>query len=71
MHTWSHQYTTSLTNEQVFAELYYTKLVIKRVLGYSPRCFRPPFGDVDDRVRTIAYALEMDVWMCVGRARAI
>ena len=30
VHTWSHQYTTSLTNEQVFAELYYTKLIIKR-----------------------------------------
>lgn len=34
VHTWSHQLTTSLTNEQVFAELYYTKLIIKRALGY-------------------------------------
>jgi len=28
-------------------------------LGFSPRCWRPPFGDVDDRVRTIAWALDM------------
>jgi len=59
VHTWSHQYTTTLTSEQVFAELYYTKLAIKRVVGYTPRCFRPPYGDVDDRVRTIAAALDM------------
>ena len=25
VHTWSHKYMTSLTNTQVFAELYYTK----------------------------------------------
>lgn len=37
---------TTLTNEQAFAELYYTKKVIKEVVGYSPRCWRPPFGDV-------------------------
>ena len=42
VHTYTHLYTTSLTNEQVFAELYYTQLAIKRVLGYTPRCWRPP-----------------------------
>lgn len=32
-HTWSHNYTTTLSNEQVFAEMYYTQLAIKRVVG--------------------------------------
>jgi len=63
-HTWSHHYLTSLTNEQVFAELYYGKLAVKRVLGISSRCFRPPYGDVDDRVRFIAHHLDLsiDLW---------
>ena len=57
VHTWSHHYMTTLSNEQVFAELYYTARIIKDVLGITPRCWRPPFGDVDDRVRAIATAL--------------
>ncbi|KAF8545861.1 hypothetical protein OG21DRAFT_1325721 [Imleria badia] len=31
--------------------------VIKLVLGVTPTCWRPPFGDVDDRIRAIAHAL--------------
>ncbi|KAG0663518.1 hypothetical protein C6P46_002414 [Rhodotorula mucilaginosa] len=56
-HTWSHRYMTSLTNEQVFAELYYSKKAIKDVMGVTVQCWRPPYGDVDDRVRYIAQAL--------------
>jgi len=58
-HTWSHRYMTGLTNEQVFAELYFSKKIIKEVLGVTVQCWRPPFGDVDDRVRFIASALGM------------
>ncbi|GAA5867846.1 hypothetical protein JCM3774_005879 [Rhodotorula dairenensis] len=58
-HTWSHRYMTSLSNEQVFAELYYSKKAIKDVLGVTVQCWRPPYGDVDDRVRYIAQALGM------------
>lgn len=56
-HTWSHPYMTGLTNEQVFAELYFTKKIIKDILGVTILCWRPPFGDIDDRVRYIANAL--------------
>lgn len=64
VHTWSHQYMTQLTNEQVFAELYYTGKAIKDVTGVTARCWRPPYGDVDDRVRAIAQGLGMstNVW---------
>lgn len=64
VHTWSHRYMTSLTNEQVFAEFYYTMQMIKLVVGVTPTCWRPPFGDVDDRVRWIANALGLKtiVW---------
>lgn len=30
---------------------------IKLVLGVTPTCWRPPFGDVDDRIRAIANGL--------------
>jgi len=57
VHTWSHHYMTTLSDEQVFAELYYTMRIIKDVVGVTTRCWRPPFGDVDDRVRAIAAGL--------------
>ncbi|KIR29893.1 chitin deacetylase 2 [Cryptococcus deuterogattii 99/473] len=64
VHTWSHQYMTALSNEVVFAELYYTQKAIKAVLGVTPLCWRPPYGDVDNRVRMIAAALNLStiVW---------
>ncbi|WFD19136.1 hypothetical protein MCAP1_001359 [Malassezia caprae] len=57
LHTWSHHYMTTLSDEQVFAELYYSMRIVKDVLGITTRCWRPPFGDVDDRVRAIASGL--------------
>lgn len=35
MHTWSHHYSTGLTNEQFFAELWYTRKAIKDVVGVT------------------------------------
>lgn len=57
VHTWSHKYMTSLTNTQLFAEFYYSMQAIKLVVGVTPTCWRPPYGDVDDRVRAVAHAL--------------
>ncbi|KAH7907452.1 hypothetical protein BJ138DRAFT_972184, partial [Hygrophoropsis aurantiaca] len=63
--TWSHHYMTALTNEQAFAEFYYGGDVpIKLVVGVTPTCWRPPYGDVDDRIRAFAQAfgLRTIVW---------
>lgn len=57
MHTWSHSYMTSLTNEQIVAELKWNELAIKEVTGVAPKYFRPPYGDIDNRVRDVAAAL--------------
>ncbi|KIK04456.1 carbohydrate esterase family 4 protein [Laccaria amethystina LaAM-08-1] len=54
VHTWSHRYMTAFSSPDAFAELYYT---IKLVTGVTPTCWRPPFGDVDDRIRSIANGL--------------
>ncbi|ORX33816.1 hypothetical protein BD324DRAFT_638707 [Kockovaella imperatae] len=64
VHTWSHKYMTALTNSQAFAELYYARKVIKDLLGVTPQCWRPPYGDVDNRIRYIASQLNLTtiVW---------
>lgn len=41
IHTWTHSYMTTLTNEQIVAELKWTELAIKEITGVSPRLFRP------------------------------
>lgn len=48
---------TSQSNEAVVAELYWTLRAIKEVTGITSKCWRPPYGDVDDRVRAIAWQM--------------
>jgi peptidoglycan/xylan/chitin deacetylase (PgdA/CDA1 family) len=40
-HTWSHKMMTTLTNQEVLAELYYTQKAIKYVTGVTPKYWRP------------------------------
>ncbi|KNC99547.1 uncharacterized protein SPPG_04936 [Spizellomyces punctatus DAOM BR117] len=56
-HTWTHHPLTSLTNAQIVAELKYTEAAIYQAIGQVPTHFRPPYGDIDDRVRAIVDAL--------------
>ncbi len=51
---------TALTDTQVFSELYYTIKAIKEVVGVTVTRWRPPYGDVDDRVRAIATGLGLE-----------
>ncbi|KAF9449351.1 carbohydrate esterase family 4 protein [Macrolepiota fuliginosa MF-IS2] len=60
VHTWSHSPMTSLASPDAFAELYYSHprmQIIKLVAGVTPTCWRPPYGDTDDRIRAIANAM--------------
>ncbi|PCH33355.1 carbohydrate esterase family 4 protein [Wolfiporia cocos MD-104 SS10] len=59
VHTWSHPYMTTKTNEEVIAELGWTKKVIKDTIGVTPLYWRPPYGDIDDRVRAISRAMNL------------
>jgi peptidoglycan/xylan/chitin deacetylase (PgdA/CDA1 family) len=67
VHTWSHPYLTKLTNEQIVAELGWTKKVIHDVTGVTPNTFRPPYGDIDDRVRAIAAQMGLTpiIWSAI------
>ncbi|KAI9462349.1 glycoside hydrolase/deacetylase [Lactarius psammicola] len=60
VHTWSHYPLTTLSTEEIIAEFGWSKKVIKDVLGVTPIMMRPPFGDIDDRVRAICEAMNLD-----------
>jgi hypothetical protein len=47
VHTWSHPELTTLSNEQVIAELGWSRKIIKDVLGVTPTMMRPPYGDIE------------------------
>ncbi|KAJ3152937.1 chitin deacetylase [Geranomyces michiganensis] len=64
VHTWTHNPLTSLTNAQVVAEIKYTEALIYSITKKVPTHFRPPYGDVDDRVRAIAAALGYRTAIC-------
>jgi peptidoglycan/xylan/chitin deacetylase (PgdA/CDA1 family) len=48
---------TTQTNEEAVAEFYWTLRAIKEATGVTPKCWRPPQGDVDDRIRSIAWQM--------------
>ncbi|ORY74064.1 hypothetical protein BCR35DRAFT_306855 [Leucosporidium creatinivorum] len=68
VHTWSHNSLTTMTNEEIIAELGWSKEVIKAVIGVTPTTMRPPYGDIDDRVRAICLAMDLTpiIWTSVG-----
>lgn len=44
---------TSLTNEQIVAEIKWAEKIVFDVTGLKTKYWRPPYGDVDNRVREI------------------
>jgi hypothetical protein len=58
-HGWSHTAMTTQTTEALIAEFGWSKQIIKDAIGVTPRYFRPAYGDLDDRVRAIAYAMDL------------
>jgi peptidoglycan-N-acetylglucosamine deacetylase len=55
-HSYYHPHMTKLTDERVMRELKQTQAIIKTVTGKTPRYFRAPYGEVDDRVVMLASA---------------
>ncbi|KAF9575190.1 chitin deacetylase [Mortierella alpina] len=50
-HTWSHHSLVTLTNEQIVAEIRWTEKAIFEATGVRPKYLRPPYGDMNNRVR--------------------
>ncbi|KAF8272073.1 hypothetical protein EI94DRAFT_1865105, partial [Lactarius quietus] len=66
VHTWTHPYMTTLSNEDVVAQLGWTLQVIYNSTGGRlARFWRPPYGDTDTRVTAIAqevFGLTTVIW---------
>ncbi|KAJ7368305.1 carbohydrate esterase family 4 protein [Mycena albidolilacea] len=66
VHTWTHPYMTTLSNENVVAQLGYTSQIIHDSTGGRvPKFWRPPFGDSDNRIRAIAkevFGMSTVIW---------
>ena len=39
---WSHKALTTLTNDQIIAEVVYTAAAIRQIIGVTPSIVRPP-----------------------------
>jgi peptidoglycan-N-acetylglucosamine deacetylase len=56
-HTWSHPDLARLSGAEVRSQLRGTREVIRRESGYRPCVFRPPYGDYNGSVISIARSL--------------
>ncbi|KAJ3059801.1 chitin deacetylase, partial [Podochytrium sp. JEL0797] len=75
LHTWSHPDLTTLTDDQIVAELVYASKAVYEVLGVLPSYFRPPYGSINDNVRELTkkmgltpvmWAVDSEDWSYVG-----
>jgi peptidoglycan/xylan/chitin deacetylase (PgdA/CDA1 family) len=55
-HSYYHPHLMEKTDDRVVREMKRTQAVIKKVTGTTPRYFRPPYGEVDERVAKLAKA---------------
>jgi len=67
IHSYDHLALTRLTDEEILNnQLSRTKKIITNLIGKTPVYFRPPYGSINDRVKNIAKALDLDtvLWNC-------
>ncbi|MFC8922867.1 polysaccharide deacetylase family protein [Cellulosimicrobium sp. NPDC057127] len=63
-HSWDHPRLTTLDDDEIDDQLERTQTAIRDATGATPTFLRPPYGDVDDRVRSIATraGLRVELW---------
>ena len=47
-HTWSHPDITTLSKHELWKEIISTNAQIEKIIGYSPKLFRPPYSSIND-----------------------
>lgn len=60
-HTWSHKKLTSLTREEVEAELKQTNDAVYSITGKRPSLLRPPYGLFNDQLKSVTKDLGMAI----------
>lgn len=53
-HTWAHKDLTTLTFDQIHDEMWRVEQAIQRITGAVPAFMRPPYGNYNDLVLTVA-----------------
>ncbi|KAG8741197.1 Carbohydrate esterase 4 protein [Ceratobasidium sp. 414] len=63
-HTWAHLHLNSLSTAQIQSEFSRTNDAIKKITGAVPAFVRPPFGEYNSNVQTIAgnYGQSLVTW---------
>ncbi|KAJ3234713.1 chitin deacetylase [Chytriomyces hyalinus] len=59
IHSWTHPKLREISDDEIIAELVYSARAVYAVIGVYPKYFRPPYGNVDDRVRNLAALVGM------------
>ncbi len=53
-HSYYHPHLMEKPDDRVMREMKRTQAIIKKTTGKTPKYFRPPYGEVDERVATLA-----------------
>lgn len=63
-HTWSHKFLPALTNEEIIAQFEWSLWAMNATGNHLPKWYRPPYGGIDDRVRSIArmFGMQAVLW---------
>lgn len=63
-HTYSHKFLPSLTNEEIIAQFEWSIWAMNATGNHLPKWYRPPYGGIDNRVRSIArqFGLQAVLW---------
>jgi peptidoglycan-N-acetylglucosamine deacetylase len=53
-HSYSHPHCTTISNDSIHQELERTESLLNTIVGVSPKLFRPPYAETDQRVDSVA-----------------
>ncbi|MER5319644.1 polysaccharide deacetylase family protein [Streptosporangium roseum] len=68
-HSYTHPHLREVSEEKIREELTKTQEIVKQVTGKSPTMIRPPYGEMDDRVKAIASEMGMPIVLWNGGSR--
>ncbi|KAI5963470.1 CDA2 [Candida pseudojiufengensis] len=63
-HTWSHKFLPSLTNQEIIAQIEWSIWAMNATGNHLPKWFRPPYGGIDNRIRSILrqFGMQAVLW---------
>jgi len=62
-HSYSHPHCLSISDDSMKHELERTESLLKRTTGTSPKLFRPPYGETDQRIENIVQEIGLTTVM--------